>query len=612
MRYTGSRSFALDPWWLMTDSLEDLGSSDKYLYSLPISSPPHLSASELPPQDNHITIVTSDMDDFTVDSFPDIQPDTHIIAVCGIPKVSCDLAQDGWFFSDFFLLNHMLKGLGASQHWYTSVDPQYIITTHGQLLHGNRTHARRIVLDQATRPRDVIVLGNEADLLQDFLQEFRKICDQAYKESKPVFLMIFGHGDEDTSGVFIGRNNREEAYHWPMLTRTHIRNICRSRPGLQCSIMSTACFAGPWTEITSVAAMTASNDMESLSWPKSDSLGRFGGGVFCSVLASVLEETNPPEYFRDTGSEKQISYREMTSLMKSRVREIDMAAKYQNFTFSAQENDWERECHQRTGIPISEYTKRLKALCFLPAQSGASAPALEQTFEHLRLHPEEDRAWHSLMRRTGSAGGRFVILKNMAGRYMDSFPGNSAIPSNHAVHSFADLCIQGKLGEEKHWQLMEMLIFRQEMGKLANALVIVMSLNPFPPMWEWDHYQWLEENKLSQSDSTIRRAIGRVLPVPGEHEGRKWSKPAEYLTCACMTKDLTIEDVEARLVEAKAYIKMEAMKKVERVFGNESQGRPKNAGEEKWFKTLGATLVKRVRAMSPRKGAKRMSLGSDT
>ena len=499
--------------------------------------------------------MASDMEDFSVDSFPDIQPDTHIVAVCGIPKDSCNPTEDGWFFSDFFLLNQMLKGLGASQHWFTSVDPQYIATTYKQLLHGNPNHPRRIVLDKQTRPSDVVVIENEASMLQDFLQEFRKICDRAHRESKPVLLMIFGHGDEETSGVFVGRNQKPQ-HRWPMLTRTHIRDICRSRTGLQCSIMSTACFAGPWTEITNVTVMTASNDQESLSWSKSKSLGRFGGGVFCSVLTSVLEESNPPGYPLDPGSQKEMTYEQMTSLIKTRLREMDAQAGYQEFKFSAQDNDWKEEYHKRTGIPISEYTKRLKELRVWPPQPletpGIVPRTPDETMQRLRLNPHEDRAWHSLMRRTGSVGGRYAILKNMAGRYLDSHPGNSALPSNHAVHSMAESFIQGKLEEEQHWRLMEMLIFRQEVEKLANALIIVMGLNPFAPMWEWDLYTWLDKNKLSQSDSKIRVLINGVFPEPNVDEGRKWSKPGEYLTCACMEKSLTVNDVQALLVNAKA------------------------------------------------------------
>jgi len=39
---------------------------------------------------------------------PDVQKDTRIVAVCGIPDFKAAPQDDGWFFSDFFLLYQML------------------------------------------------------------------------------------------------------------------------------------------------------------------------------------------------------------------------------------------------------------------------------------------------------------------------------------------------------------------------------------------------------------------------------------------------------------------------------------------------------------------------
>ena len=42
---------------------------------------------------------------------PDVQPNTRIIAVCGIP-LNMNLsspAEDGWFHSDFYLFFHLLQ-----------------------------------------------------------------------------------------------------------------------------------------------------------------------------------------------------------------------------------------------------------------------------------------------------------------------------------------------------------------------------------------------------------------------------------------------------------------------------------------------------------------------
>ncbi|MCJ1369532.1 hypothetical protein MMC20_000743 [Loxospora ochrophaea] len=49
---------------------------------------------------------------------PIVTPDTIIVAVCG-PNDFEDNAgpeKDGWFFSDFYLFHHLLKGTANEQH----------------------------------------------------------------------------------------------------------------------------------------------------------------------------------------------------------------------------------------------------------------------------------------------------------------------------------------------------------------------------------------------------------------------------------------------------------------------------------------------------------------
>jgi hypothetical protein len=45
---------------------------------------------------------------------PDVQKNTRIIAVCGIPDAKAAPHEDGWFFSDFFLFYQMLSSRRTS------------------------------------------------------------------------------------------------------------------------------------------------------------------------------------------------------------------------------------------------------------------------------------------------------------------------------------------------------------------------------------------------------------------------------------------------------------------------------------------------------------------
>jgi hypothetical protein len=47
---------------------------------------------------------------------PDVQPNTRIIAVCGISDIQgmANPSLDGWFFSDFFLFHYLLQDSGMA------------------------------------------------------------------------------------------------------------------------------------------------------------------------------------------------------------------------------------------------------------------------------------------------------------------------------------------------------------------------------------------------------------------------------------------------------------------------------------------------------------------
>lgn len=48
---------------------------------------------------------------------PDVQRNTRIVAVCGIPGKSAAPDNDGWFFSDFFLFWQMFGSRGTYNNY---------------------------------------------------------------------------------------------------------------------------------------------------------------------------------------------------------------------------------------------------------------------------------------------------------------------------------------------------------------------------------------------------------------------------------------------------------------------------------------------------------------
>jgi len=98
----------------------------------------------------------------------------RILAVCGTNDYAGNAAphEDGWFFSDFFMLHHLLKPVTEDQTWLTCVKPDILVKKHSRYVQGNpKTDDRRVVLDQDMLP-DVadVTYVDEKNLLQHLLQ----------------------------------------------------------------------------------------------------------------------------------------------------------------------------------------------------------------------------------------------------------------------------------------------------------------------------------------------------------------------------------------------------------------------------------------------------------
>ena len=76
--------------------------------------------------------------EFVASCPPDVSPKTRIVAVCGITNIG-DIAsppRDGWFLSDFWMFNHLLRSAPvANQIWLTCC-PKLLVDQYGRYAHG--------------------------------------------------------------------------------------------------------------------------------------------------------------------------------------------------------------------------------------------------------------------------------------------------------------------------------------------------------------------------------------------------------------------------------------------------------------------------------------------
>ncbi|MCJ1344701.1 hypothetical protein MMC31_002904 [Peltigera leucophlebia] len=281
---------------------------------------------------------------------PDIQPDTRIIAICGITdytgpsiessssdgdeslitsvsgkskkgvgrfvsktknlltggRISKRLSRkrnkhsplglaspilDGWFISDFFMFYHLFKGLGAHQCWIMGESPQDLVSKYGNYEHGESTGEHRVVLGpdliHNIEADTNIRVFDKGELLKDFLRTFQEECRTAAALHQPILLMIFGHGDPVTYGVAIGGRGRPvEA---PRLQTHHIAASLRSLD-VALTMLFTSCYSGCWVlqpQLNISALMAASSSKPSWSWPSS-LRGRSHGSVYATAVREAL------------------------------------------------------------------------------------------------------------------------------------------------------------------------------------------------------------------------------------------------------------------------------------------------------------------------------------
>ena len=187
---------------------------------------------------------------FITHNVPIVHHNSRIIAVCGIPKEWSDPTKDGWFFSDFFALNYLMRGMGASQTWIATSSAEDLVRDYKEYLHGNPYQDRKVVLNDTLLQRGEITpvtVATESDLHYMAIEVLNRECRIAESTNAPVILFLFSHGDERTYGVELGFSST--------LTIDEVRCVAGNDIGL--TIISTACFSGGWSASSTLNATTS-------------------------------------------------------------------------------------------------------------------------------------------------------------------------------------------------------------------------------------------------------------------------------------------------------------------------------------------------------------------
>jgi hypothetical protein len=499
---------------------------------------------------------------------PDIKPTTHLLAVCGTTEELADPTEDGWFLSDFYLFNHLFKGLGKSQQWLTSVDPDKLVQQYGEYVHGNPYHTRRVVLDSNQLPHDVRVVP-EARLKSSFLSSLQDIRAKV-KAKEHVLIMCFAHGDSVNYGVSLGSEHNPDCLVEPKDMRTALGQVL---PDVEVTVFLTSCYSGGWVvsdalmgdgAMPEASIMAATNPVNvSESWTASVSK-RLGGSMFTSA---VIREMFQEEKLTSAPHPSPRAYREFVASIKHTLfNEIDVRFPVTP-TFAAQGGRWEDSVADRTGIRPNCFQARYHALRAVPPAD--LNPILNRGRRLSDINDREIKAWEEAHDSAGEASEAFAVAarsrfggrphslrsqaKFLARDYMASKPGADTLAQNTAPHRLIKQLIADELPHDRFERTLEIVLYRLQVMAVVEMYVRVMGLS-FPPAKHWDHQEWYHEPGnaglrpfYNQAWEEIRLRWTKLIPNPPPEAHGNYHKAAAFLAAACATAQMEKVDIQQAL-----------------------------------------------------------------
>lgn len=131
---------------------------------------------------------------FTSSTLPCICDNTIVLAATHPTVASAGIRDDGWFISDFYAFNYLLKDTGKEQTWLTAADPYKLIDKYGPYLHGNPYEERKVCLDRdmldGNKLTDVTVVRS-SEMIDRFISEAKRASELAKRTDAPLLLSDF-------------------------------------------------------------------------------------------------------------------------------------------------------------------------------------------------------------------------------------------------------------------------------------------------------------------------------------------------------------------------------------------------------------------------------------
>ncbi|KAJ3941735.1 uncharacterized protein N0V96_008449 [Colletotrichum fioriniae] len=324
---------------------------------------------------------------FVTKTPPNIDDNTVIVAVASPDLETGVQSRNGRFLSDFYAFNYLFKGLGHSQTWLTAADPERLLETYGNYLHGNPYQEQKVVLSSSLLQNGEItppVVVEPQGMIDRFLNEVERASAEAAQHDRLLLIMVFFHGLVDHR-FLLDASDDERGLEVNRL-REAIADGCRA------TILTPACYAEGWIgkDLTgnNQHPLSATPGKQSESWVLSPSASKraYGSIFVSSVIATLVSKGNPLVAAEDDDEEdgggEASDGKEIERLQPDRPNEIQAEA-YRSFCwsildtclgklhrmaydqglcFSAQDDQWSWPWIKRTGTPLAQFQSRWDAL----------------------------------------------------------------------------------------------------------------------------------------------------------------------------------------------------------------------------------------------------------
>jgi len=560
---------------------------------------------------------------FITHTVPIVHHNSRIVGICGILKEKSNPTVDGWFLSDFFALNYLMKGLGASQTWIATSSAEDLVKNYDEFLHGNPYQDRKVVLNEALLQRGEITpvtVAAESDLHDVTMEVLKKECQIAKSTGAPVLLLLFGHGDYRTYGVVLGES---------ILRIDDVRSVVGDDIGL--TIISTACFSGGWSASTSLNATTSTAAgplVESESWNESPSVRkRICGSIYASALINALSDASSPLVESPNGDSsitgsiqpqaptatQTESFNEFARSIYDTLLGIDRFGDDHHISFSAQDDDWETSWTGRTGIPLHHFADRWDQLetristaepgslldrstRFTGSGTSADTSLSLQEFRSLSLSRVGSRNHLG-----GLFGGNSISqkrhVKHMAKALLQTCPGSWSGGYGPQYRTELRRFIESPDTDFGNTaDIFHILKYRFDMLHYADVLVAKMNI-PKPDSKYCFQFNWKEwYNRVlhargDAADTLCQKCFRRLLDSamfarPTKDQGKGFLIPQYYVTAAIVDASETLEDAEAYLFRVLDMTNRHMRADLDHIL-RASSVRTKAAN---WLRTIGRTI----------------------